>query len=85
MYHLMRGVMTPPAASIPSEREVTSRRSWVVLFLTTNTDGVGVTDELGLFTPAADSSCWHSKDGAVGRRILAGTVLGAHVRVGLWV
>jgi hypothetical protein len=57
MYHLMRGVMTPPAASTPSERGVTSRRSWVVLFLTTNTDGVGVTDELGLFTLAADSSC----------------------------
>jgi hypothetical protein len=46
---------------------------------------VGVTDELGLFTPAADSSCWYSKDGAVGRRILAGTVLGAHARVGLGV
>jgi hypothetical protein len=29
--------------------------------------------------------CWHSKDGAVGRRILAGTVLGARAKVRLGV
>jgi hypothetical protein len=69
--------------------DIERRRSWVVLFLTTDTNGAGVTDELGLFTLAADawrpSLCWHSKDGAVCRHILAGTVLGACARVGLGV
>jgi hypothetical protein len=54
------------------------------------------THELGLFTPVADAwrplvhffvpgeACtMHSKDGAVGRRILAGTVSDARARVGL--
>jgi hypothetical protein len=52
------------------KRSDVERSSWVVLFLTTDADGAGVTDELGLFTLTADarrpSLRWHRKDGAVG-------------------
>jgi hypothetical protein len=67
MYHLMRGVMTPSAATIQKARAFHPCCRCTAPFSALLHAGRSL----------------RSKDGVVGRSILAGTVLCAHARVGL--